>query len=108
MVASCSEPNPVAFLISIALFSMSLEARKRITDTTCYNILARNGLLEAERRAMKKCGSFEWKHPDELVQSDLTTFSSVPLLTMEDDHSRRGWVGRIEDERETRPWRTGR
>jgi len=76
---------------------LTLEARSPITDTTCYNILARNGLVEAERRAMKRYKSFEWGHPDELIQCDLTGFNGHPILTMEDDHSREAWAGRIEN-----------
>lgn len=76
------------------------DRRRRVTDTTCYNILARNGLVEAERRAMKRYKTFEWGHPDELVQTDLTSFNGVPLLTMEDDHSRRGWAVSVEDEKD--------
>ena len=76
---------------------ITIESRKPITDTTCYNILARNDLVEAERRAMKRYRSFEWGHPDELVQCDLTEFNGFPVLTMEDDHSREGWAGRIDD-----------
>lgn len=60
-----------------------------VTDTTCYNILARSRLVEAERRMRKKYRSFEWGHPDELIQSDLTSFNGLPILTLEDDHSRR-------------------
>jgi hypothetical protein len=70
---------------------------RRITDTTCYNILARNGLVEAERRTREKYRSFEWSRPDELIQSDLTEFNGLPILTIEDDHSRRGWAERIVD-----------
>ena len=84
-------------LATIVNESLTIESRAPITDTTCYNILARNGLVEAERRVMKRYRSFEWKHPDELIQCDLTEFNGVPLLTMEDDHSREGWAGRIDD-----------
>ena len=84
-------------LASIVNEGLALESRPQITDTTCYNILARNGLVEAERRVMKRYRSFEWGHPDELVQCDLTEFNGLPILTMEDDHSREGWAGRIED-----------
>ena len=76
---------------------LELESRDPITDTTCYNILAKNDLVEAERRVMKRYKSFEWGHPDELVQCDLTEFNGFPILTMEDDHSREAWAGRIED-----------
>lgn len=68
-----------------------------VTDTTCYNILARNRLVEAERRIRKEYKSFEWGHPDELVQGDLTSFNGLPILTLEDDHSRKGWAERVED-----------
>jgi hypothetical protein len=82
--------------------SLHIEGRKdqRISDTICYNILARNGLVEAEKRALKHYKTFEWGHPDELIQSDLTTFNGVPILTMEDDYSRKGWIKRLEDEKD--------
>jgi len=84
--------------------SLTLEARDPITDTTCYNILARNDLVEAERRAIMRYRSFEWGHPDELVQCDLTEFNGFPILTMEDDHSREGWAGRIDDATDDWSW----
>jgi hypothetical protein len=85
-------------LATIVNESLRAESRDRaITDTTCYNILARTGLVEAERRARKEYRSFEWGHPDELIQGDLTDFNGLPILTIEDDHSRRAWAERIED-----------
>src|SRR5487761_313337 len=63
-----------------------------ITDTTCYNILARNALVEAERRLQREYKRFEWGRPDELIQGDLTSFNGHPILTMEDDHSRKSWA----------------
>ena len=84
-------------LAAIVNEGLVIESRGRITDTTCYNILSRNGLVDAERRARKRYKSFEWGHPDELVQSDLTTFNGLPILTMIDDHSREAWTGRIGD-----------
>jgi hypothetical protein len=83
-------------LATIVNESLALESRDPITDTTCYNILVRHGLVKAETRAMKRYRSFEWGHPDELVQCDLTEFNGHPILTMEDDHSREGWAGRID------------
>src|SRR5487761_1258244 len=53
-----------------------------ITDTTCYNILARNALVEAERRLQREYKRFEWGRPDELIQGDLTSFNGHPILTM--------------------------
>jgi hypothetical protein len=84
-------------LATIVNEGLALESRDLVTDTTCYNILARNDLVEAERRAMKRYKTFEWGHPDELIQCDLTEFNGFPILTMEDDHSREGWAGRIEN-----------
>lgn len=85
-------------LATIVNEGLRLESgRKPITDTTCYNILARNDLVEAERRVMKRYKSFEWGHPDELIQCDLTDFNGFTILTMEDDHSREGWAGKIEN-----------
>jgi len=84
-------------LAAIVNESLRLECRNPITDTTCYNILVRNDLVEAEQRAIKRYKSFEWGHPDELIQCDLTEFNGYPILTMLDDHSREGWTGRIEN-----------
>ena len=74
---------------------------RRVTGTTCYNVMARNGLVEAERRLTKEYRSFEWGRPDELIQCDLTSFNGLPLLTMEDDHTRRAWAMRVRDQRDT-------
>jgi transposase InsO family protein len=57
-----------------------------------YNILVREGEIERERRIQKKWKRFEWGHPNRLIQADLTDFNGVAILTMEDDHSRRGWA----------------
>jgi hypothetical protein len=51
-------------------------------------ILARHSLVDAEKKIIKEYKSFERDKPDELVQADLTRFNGVPILTMEDDHSR--------------------
>ena len=59
-----------------------------ISKTTAYNILVRHSLVEAEKTD-QEYKSFERDKPDELVQADLTRFNGVPLLTMEDDHSRK-------------------
>ena len=69
----------------------------RITGTTCYHILARNGLVEAEKRLQREYRRFEWGHPDELIQCDLTGFNGHPILTLEDDHSRKAWALRLKD-----------
>ncbi len=76
---------------------VEIEGRKRISNTTCYNVLARNGLVEAEKRMQKECRYFERGRPSELVQADITYFNGVPLMTMEDDHSRKGWATSMVD-----------
>ncbi len=37
----------IAIIVNQAL---KIENRKPVSDTTCYNVLARNGLVEAEKR----------------------------------------------------------
>jgi len=58
--------------------------------STAYNVLVRTGEIERERRIRKQYRSFEWGHPNRLIQTDLTKFNGVIILTMEDDHSRKG------------------
>lgn len=47
---------------------------------------------------IKEYRSFERDKPDKLVQADLTRFNGIPILTMEDDHSRKFWAVRLENE----------
>ena len=73
--------------------SLSQEgSTRRTTDTTCYNVLARNGLVEAGQGIqvvrMGPPGRAGPVRPD----------NDFPLLTMEDDHSRKGWATRLEDD----------
>lgn len=65
-----------------------------------YNILVREGEIERERRIQKKWKRFEWGHPNRLIQADLTDFNGVAILTMEDDHSRRGWATSLRDKKD--------
>jgi hypothetical protein len=58
----------------------------------------RNSLIESERRIIKEYKTFEWGYPDELIQADITRFNGTPILTMEDDHSRKGWATRLINE----------
>lgn len=53
--------------------------------------MVRNGEIEIEVRLQKKWKFFEWGHPNHLIQADLTKFNGVPILTMEDDYSCKGW-----------------
>ena len=63
--------------------------------------MTRHHLVDAEKRLVRrrKYHFFEWDNPDDLIQADLTRFNGVPLLTMEDDHSRKGWALRLKDEK---------
>jgi hypothetical protein len=87
-----------------ALVNESLEREGR-TDTVCpssaYNILVRNRVIERQERERKKWKRFEWGHPDRLIQTDLTKLNGVPILTMEDDNSRKGWAMTLKDEKDT-------
>jgi len=85
-------------LVNIVNQSLNLESRgeeEHISKTTAYNILTRHQLVDAEKRLIRKeYKFFEWDNPDDLIQqADLTRFNGIPLLTMEDDHSRKGWMG---------------
>lgn len=87
-------------LANIVNESLNIEQQyhQHINKTTAYNILVRHSLVEAEKKIVKEYNSFERDKPDELVQADLTRFNGVPLLTMEDDHSRKLWVQRLDNE----------
>jgi len=63
---------------------------ERVNPRTVSRILVRLGIIESEKRAKKEWKRFEWGHPNRLIQADLTKFNGIPLLTMEDDFSRRG------------------
>lgn len=73
---------------------------KRVWPSTVYNILVREGDIERERRIQNEWKHFEWGHPNRLIQADLTKFNGVPLLTMEDDHSRKGWAVTLKDQKD--------
>jgi transposase len=64
----------------------------KFRHSTVNKILKRNGYYGEKPPGKKKWKSFDWKKPDHLVQSDWTYFNNVPILTMEDDHSREGWA----------------
>ena len=89
-------PNHVAHLVNESL------DRKGRNDTICpssvYNILVQHGVIERQRRERRKWRRFEWGHPNRLIQADLTKINTVPVLTMEDDHSRKGWAMTLKDE----------
>jgi transposase InsO family protein len=80
------------------IVNISLENQgktERVIPRTVSRILVRRGIIESEKRAKKEWKRFEWGHPNRLIQTDLTRFNGIPLLTMEDDYSRRGWAIRL-------------
>jgi len=94
--ASGFGPNHVSALINE---SLEREDRsERVYPSLSYGILVRNGVIERQRQERKDWKRFEWGHPDRLIQADLTKLNTVPILTMEDDHSRKGWAMTLKDE----------
>ena len=86
------------------LVNISLENQGktiRMHPRTVSRILVRRGIIESETRAKKEWKHFEWGHPNHLVQTDLTKFNGIPILTMEDDYSRRGWAVRLLNQQDT-------
>lgn len=71
---------------------------KKVHSSTVYNILVRSKEIEKEKRIQIEWKFFEWGHPNRLIQTDLTKFNGVPILTMEDDHSRKGWASALVDQ----------
>lgn len=74
---------------------------ERVNPRTVSRILVRRGIIESEKRAKREWKRFEWGHPNRLIQADLTKFNGIPLLTMEDDFSRRGWALRLTNQKDT-------
>lgn len=65
---------------------------KKFWPSTIYNILVRSGEIVREKQIQNQWKHFEWGHPNRLIQTDLTKFNGVNILTMEDDHARKGWA----------------
>jgi hypothetical protein len=76
-----------------------LEGRdQRITPSLAYRINVRNNLQKPPPPKQTGFMQFDWKRPNNLLQSDLTQFNGVPILAMEDDHARYAWSDAIDDE----------
>lgn len=79
--------------------------RNNISDylwpSTAYNILVRKGELSREKQRLMKYRSFEWGHPKHLLQADLTMFNGIPILTILDDYSRKGWALAIRNQKDS-------
>lgn len=91
-------PGPVSDLVNKSLIREGKP--EHVYPSLTYNILVRRGEIERERRLQKEWRRFEWGHPNRLIQADLTDFNGVPILTMEDDHSRKGWAIALRDKRD--------
>jgi len=72
--------------------------RKKFAHSTIQRILQRKGIIEKKQKEERKFKSFDWKRKNNLIQADLMEFNNVPLLTMEDDHTRKGWARDLNDE----------
>ena len=85
------------------IVNISLENQdktERVIPRTVSRILIKRGIIESEKRAKKDWKRFEWGHPNRLIQVDLTRFNGIPLLTMEDDYSRKGWAIRLTNQKD--------
>ena len=74
---------------------------RKFWPSTIYNILVRKGQIEREKRIQKDWQYFDWLRPNRLIQADLTMFNGVPILTMEDDGTRRGWAIALRNAQDT-------
>jgi len=86
-------PKPISAIVNESLKREGRE--KRTYPSLTYNILVRTGEIEREQQLQKEWRSFEWGHPNRLIQADLTQLNGINILTMEDDHSRKGWAKAI-------------
>jgi len=85
------------------IVNISLENQgrtERVNPRTVSRILVRRDVIESEKRAKKDWKRFEWGHPNHLLQVDLTRFNGIPLLTIEDDYSRKGWAIRLTNQKD--------
>ena len=100
MVLAVREASTLGINHVAAIVNESLEREgraERVCPSSVYNILVRNGVIERERRERKDWRRFEWGHPNRLIQADLTVLNGVQILTMVDDHSRKGWATTLKD-----------
>jgi hypothetical protein len=82
-------PKPIANIVNESLKRENRD--KRLYSSVTYNILRRYGEVKEEKRFQQEWKFFEWGHPNRLIQADLTKLNGVNILTMLDDHSRKGW-----------------
>ena len=103
IVVKVREETGFSSLNLCQIVNISLENQnrtERVIPRTVSRILVRRGVIESEKRAKKDWKRFEWGHPNHLIQSDLTKFNGIPLLTTEDDYSRKGWAIRLTNQKD--------
>ena len=103
IVVKVREETGFSSLNLCQIVNISLENQdrtERVIPRTVSRILVRRGVIESEKRAKKEWKRFEWGRPNHLIQADLTKFNGIPLLTTEDDYSRRGWAIRIANQKD--------
>lgn len=88
----------ISQLVNISLWNQG--RTERILPRTFSRILVRKDVIESEQRAKNEWRRFEWGQPNQLIQVDLTMFNGIPLLTMEDDYSRKGWAVRLANQKD--------
>ena len=71
---------------------------QKIGSSLVSRIFLKNNLQKPQKIIETKFKHFDWKYPNNLLQSDLTLFNGVPILAMEDDHTRYAWSDLINDE----------
>ena len=71
---------------------------QKIDSSLAYRICMRNNLQKPPPPKQTAFMQFDWKRPNNLLQSDLTQFNGIPILAMEDDHARYAWSDVINDE----------
>ena len=72
--------------------------QQKVGASLVSRIFLRNNLQKPPIIKQTVFKSFDWKRPNNLLQSDLTQFNGVPILAMEDDHSRFAWSDTTDDE----------
>jgi hypothetical protein len=76
-----------------------LGSKKTVYSSLVSRIAVRYGVEPKPESPKKPPKFFDWKRANSLIQTDLTEINSVPILTMEDDHTRKGWASVLPNER---------
>jgi transposase len=76
-------------------------SKETVYPSLVGRIAVRNGVEPKPEPPKKDPKFFDWKRANNLIQADLTELNSVPILTMEDDHTRKAWASVLPDEKAT-------